>query len=193
MKRFFLISVEILLSVVTIKLMYLLWKKDLIFEFLFDPIIVHATADTETFDHVNKEITKFMKFIHSYMVMFPIAFIFYVFSTLPMFSDGRKLPFFIKYTFVGNYSEIIYWIAYVFVISEILFGFACSLTNAIIWYILFNYSIEYKVIGHQLRNLGIKKLWANDPEPWNVLHPSIRTTYNQDLIGLIRSHQNIFQ
>lgn len=54
MKRFFLVEVEILLFVVTIKLLYLLWKKDEILAFMFYPIVSHSTADAD--ELVDKEI-----------------------------------------------------------------------------------------------------------------------------------------
>lgn len=181
----FLAAVEILLSVVTIKLMYLLWKKDVIFAFLFDPSVMHATAaDTGSFELINRGLRKFMKFVHAYLLMLGIAFVFYILSTLPMFTTGRKLPFIINFTLIGKYSEIIYWVAYAFVISEIFFGFTCTLINVIIWYVLFNYSIEYQVLGHQLRNLG---------KHWIAIDASRRTKFHQDLIRLIRIHRNIFQ
>lgn len=188
----FLAAVEILLSVVTIKLMYLLWKKDEIFAFLFDPSVTHSTADTDSFELVNQGIRQFMKFVHSYLLMMGISFVFYILSTLPMFTNGRKLPFFINFTLVGKYSEFIYWIAYAFVISEIFFGFTCTAINVVIWYVLFNYSIEYQVLGNQLKNLGMNKLTTTNIAPWRTINPLRRKTFHQDLTRLIRIHRNIF-
>lgn len=186
----FLVAVEILLSVVTIKLMYLLWKKDEILAFLFDPIVSHSTADADSSEFIDKEMKMFLNFVYSYLLLLGTAFVFYIFSTLPMFSEsGRKLPFFISFTMVGQYSDIIYWMAYVFVISEILFGFSCTSINVVIWHILFNYSLEYHVLGNQLRNLGTNKM----TKTWKTTYPPGRTDFHQDLIRLIRRHGKIFQ
>ncbi len=185
----FLIAVEILLSVVTIKLIYLLWKKAVICEFAFEPIIAHySTFDNDTFAAVNRKIKNFTNFAYAYSGMLGIAFLLYIFSTLPMFSNGKKLPFFISFTLVGKYSELLYWITYAFVMSEILVGYTCSAFNIIIWYIMFNYSVEYEVLGIQIRNLGMSK--STD---FVRSQPSTATNYRRDLIRLIKTHQKIFQ
>lgn len=185
-EKIFLTSIEIILSVVTIKLGHLLWNKDKIQAFLFDPIVAHSTdsdADNAAFELVDKGIKKIMKFVHWYLLMMGITFVFYILSVMPMLSsneDERKLPFFISFTLVGKYSEFIYWIAYAFVISEIFFGFTCSLINVIIWYILFNYSLEYQLLGNEFRSLGRNKMMTG----MNVFY--------RDLVHAVRRQRNIF-
>lgn len=187
-EAFFLGAVEVFLSVVTIKLMYLLWKKDDIYEFLFDSIVSQLFVNSDTSEIVN-DLKNFLKFLDSYLLMLVVSFIFYIVSTLPMFTDGRKLPFFIKFSMVGRYSEIIYWTAYAFVICGIAFGFTCTLLSTLIWYIMFNYSLKYRLLGIGMKNLG-RVTTSNHLE--NV-QPSRDQNFYRDMISLIKIHHNLFK
>lgn len=178
----FLASVEVLLSVVTVKLICLLWNKDDIYGLIFEPITTHSTHDVDA-ELANAEIKIFMKFIHSYIAMMFCSFISYVFGNLPMVTDDRKLPFFISYTLEGQYSEQIYWIAYVFLVSEIFLGFACTLINIMIWYAMFNYSLEYRALGNQMKNLGTNSV--------KRFQPPGRIEFHRDLVKLIKNHRNL--
>lgn len=174
--------------------MYLFCKKDEICGFLLDPIVAHSSADEDAFEHiVSKETKRFMNFVHSYLCLLGICFVLYIISTLPMFSDGRKLPFFTSFTLVGKYSSILYVTAYAFVLSEILIGFTCTAVNVIIWFVMFNYGLEYRVLGHQFRNLNVNKVIDRKLQGCNI-SPEATTVklFQQNCIGLFKFHQNVY-
>nr|QGW45412.1 odorant receptor 39 [Bradysia odoriphaga] len=178
----FLASIQVLLSVVTIKLTCLLWNRNDINSLVFDPITTHLTLEEDN-AAVDKDIKVFMKFVHCYVAMLCFSAISYVFGTLPMLTNDRKLPFFISYRLEGQYSEHAYWIAYVFLISEIWLGMICTLINILIWYAMFNYSLEYETIGGQMKNLGKDRVAR--------LQFCERTDFHRDLIQVIRNHRHL--
>lgn len=190
----FLIAVEIMISVITIKLYYLLWEQDNVLAFVNDPIVDHLTADPDILMKLNTKIENFMNFVHSYLTMIGMSFTFYIISSLPIWPTERKLPLLIPYfNFIGKYSEIIYWIEYVYVVSGLICGFTCTLMNVIIWYIMFNYSVEYQVLGKQLRNLGVNKINKTDSRWFNNPQIATRKLFHQNCVDLIKSHRNIFR
>lgn len=186
---FFLIVIEIFVFVVEIKLFYLLYEKDAILAFLYDPIVSHATVvDHDTVaDQVNRKTKQFVKFVHSYHFMLWATYFFYIFSTLPIYTNERKLPLFISFKWpVGKHSEILYWIEYCFVLSELAVGFASVSTNVIIWYIMLNYSLEYISLGEKFRHLGVNEMTERN------LPATTLKLFHRSCVVLIESHQNVY-
>lgn len=107
----FLISLEIILTFVTIRLVYLLWKKQEILTFLYDPIVAHSTADNEMSVKINKKLKKCMTFLHAYLFFVGTTFVSYIVSCLPILSDDKMLPFFISFTLDVKFSDFLFWIA----------------------------------------------------------------------------------
>lgn len=172
----FLVQLVIIIAVITIKLVYLLWKKDEVLAYLYE--------GCRELNNDNDKMKKFMKFVNAYIFMLAVAFVFYNTSCLPMFSQDKKLPFFIRFTLTGKYSEILYCLAYVFVGSGI---FLCNVFNFItsfIWYTMLNFAIEYEELGNKLRNLCSKKV---------ITKPNREDVGLRDLIILIKAHRNLFE
>lgn len=185
----FLTEIGMFYAVMTFKQVYLLWKKDEIIAFLNDPITAHSTECSELSEHVNGKLNKFMRFVNVYLYMLGVTSSFIGISCFPIFTTEKKLPFFISYSFNWTESEIIYWMTYGFVFLAIVLGFLINLVTIFIWYLMFNYSVAYEVLGHKLKNMGRGT-------------PVVRREYSQSaelnsfhlmLIDSIKAHQNIFK
>lgn len=192
-KSIFLVEAAIIIAVVIIKLFYILWKKEKILKFLYY---------RSTVDHSNENSRKiqfFIKFVHAFLIMLVVSCIFYVVSTLPMFSNEKMLPLFIKYTLSCQYSEIIYWVAYISIVSEIAFSVVCTSVSLFIWYAMLNFAIEYDELGNKFRNLGVDKATEVSSRKNAGCNKLTKVSSRKnakflpDLIILIKAHQNIFQ
>lgn len=186
----FLWQIAIIVVVITIKLYYLLWKKDEILTFLY-----RRTECYAEFNEDNKKMKIFMKFVNAYYFMLVVSALVYVATTLPMFSRERELPFFIRFKLTGEYSEIIYWIAYVFLMSNIFFCNVFNLITSIIWYVMLNYGIEYETLGSKFRKLGTNKKikMQTSKKPGSVHQNALRRSDQElkDLIDLIKTHRTL--
>lgn len=185
---FFIVAIALVISVVGVKLFYLFWKKDEIFVFLNYPCVTHFTADDDKAESLNNQLKMFNKFIRFYLVMLCILFAFYAISCWPIFTNEKKLPLFITFTLVGNYSEIVYWIEYAFLLTEVIYGFMLTSINVIIWSILLNFSMEYRALGNQLRKLGVNEITIDGP---NSSERTTTKSFHQNCFEIIKWHQNI--
>nr|QGW45419.1 odorant receptor 46 [Bradysia odoriphaga] len=135
-----------------VKYLYVLFKKREILALLYDKNVIHATENREEYEQNKRKIGKFMKFVRPFVLSIFITCPLLVVVKLPIFSDDKTLPMFISFTW--NNSEIIYWVAFCYLaLALLLYAIAIQIT-ILIWYIMFNYSIEYEMLGNRLRNLG---------------------------------------
>lgn len=179
----FLTEIGVFYAVITVKQVYLLWKKDKIIAFLNDPISAHSTEHHEVSQYVNRKLNGFMRFVHIYLLMLTITSSFIGTSCLPMFTTEKKLPYFISYSIDWTQSEIMYWFMYGFVSLAIIYGFIFNFVTIFIWYLMFNYSVAYEVVGNQLRNLGV------DRRPT----ATERNLFQLQLIDSVETHRNTFE
>lgn len=182
----FLCEIGIGTIVVMVKLFYLLWQKEKIFEFLHDSIVNDSILQHSDNVEINKKKQNFMKFADVYLFMIAIAVILFIFSALPIFSIQKKLPLYITFSWNSKHDVIIYWMAYVFATWAILLSSASTVISVIIWYIMLNYSIKYQLLGNQFRNLGSIEATVQLRENPNGGKGNL---FVQDLIGVVRTHQ----
>lgn len=186
----FLWLIVLIVAVIALKLVYLLWRKNEILTFLLNST-EHRTWDANA---DNEKIKTFLKFVNGYIFMLIVAAVFYNTTCLPMFSNEKRIPFFIRYTLKWKHSEIIYWIAYVFVGTGIFYSNACNLITSIIWYLMLNFGVEYEILGDKFRNLGIVS--QQTIRAASTVGKSISDGENKcllELIDLIKVHLNLFK
>lgn len=176
----FLSSLGIFFVVITIKLIYLLWKKDEILGFVKDPVLCYSTECHNEWAQVSKKKKNFVKFIQTYLWMLRMTAFFMTFSCVPIFSSQKKLPLFIDYTLDCKFSEILYVFGYLFALTGIFCCLAFNLIMAVIWYVMFEYSTAYEMLGYRLKQLGSRT------------ETSTRS-YIEILIASIKAHQSIFK
>ncbi len=188
-------QVVVLTTVILVKCLYLILKKQDILAFLYDPIMSHSTEDRKQHNQSHQKIDKFMKFTHFYLFMLIVPLILTIGIKLPIISSDKGLPMFISFSW--NNSEIIYWLAFVFVSLSMVLCVTINLLSILIWYIMLNYSIEYEHLGSKIRNLGweikvdIKKK-VNKKKAWSIeskLAP--KNSFVDNLIILVKAQQNL--
>ncbi len=177
-QKIFLVGIAISLSIITVKLAYLLWRKDEMLMFLDDPIMAHYTEDYGEAVIINQKIKSVAVFCKVYTLIIIVTLFIVVLLALPIFPrDVKMLPGFIPFTLESDYDTILYWMAFIYgAVSSYLSGFY-SLATLFVWYIMLHYAIEYKLLGHRLRSLGTK----------------IPNAYHQELIHLIRAYTNLLE
>ncbi len=172
------LSEIVLAALITwLKSSYILWRKDKISNFLYDPIVTHCTENVGESLIAKQKIRKFAAFIKFYTLMISSIVIILLLMPLPMFlSDEKVLPLFIHCKLESIYDMVLFWIAYLCGSIGIALSAVYSSLMLFVWYILYNYSIEYKLLGHRFR--------SNDTTSPNA--------YHQELIHLIRAHNKLF-
>ncbi|XP_037031980.1 uncharacterized protein LOC119071247 [Bradysia coprophila] len=192
----------IVATVIYVKFLYLLFKKQEILAFLNDPIVVHSIGNREQYQRTNKKIKKFMRFVRPYCVAMSLTTVLLITIKLPIFSTDKGLPAFISFSW--NDSEIVYWVAYLFVsLSQVLYCTANFIT-VLIWYILLNYSLEYHLLGNELKNLGVTTKTKTNEDEKNEKQKKVgknarskktsvqeSNKFIENLIVLVKAHRNL--
>lgn len=175
-----------LTSVVTcVRLNYILWHKVEICEFIND-IAVHTFTIHDEFSKFNKKINKFMQFVYCYIGV--IFFGFFAIIILPIFSYRQTLPLNIWFPFDWSNNGFVFWVAYLYGVTVIMFSVIAAFLALLIWYIIMSYSIRYQMLGDQFRKIGLvvtSTARISDEEKGN--------SFFQDLIDSMRCHQQIQQ
>lgn len=141
----------ILTAVTTIQIWYVIWKKKEILEFLHK-ICVYSISNKVVFEKVNDKLNRFMKIMKVFMY---ITFYFGGSATvvLPFIRSERKLFLNLGLPFDYKNNEIAFWIALAFMFTETMMAVLSTLFTIIMWYLLLNCCLRYKVLGDELTNL----------------------------------------
>lgn len=174
----FLAENQIAVIIVLMKLAYLLWRKDEISTFFYNGNVTHCNANRKESAIVNYSNRKIAIFNKVYATGVIVAIVFMLLISSPAFAnDNKMLPMYIRFDVECSHAAVLYWIVYVDASLGAVFSGIYTFTMLIIWYIMYNYSIEYKLLGQRLRFLGI----------------GTPSAYQQDLIRLIDEHNNLFE
>lgn len=73
-------------------------------------------------------------------------------SVLPLFANDKTLFFEIAFPLDYRNNEIAFWIASIFILTEMMLTITVALFSIVIWYLLLNCSLRYEVLGW--KNLG---------------------------------------
>lgn len=183
----FLIELVIGVMVLNVKLIYLLWKKNEIFEFLNDSVIANSILEREGKSYANK-IQVFMKFVLAYNFFVIVTGISLVISSLPFFSSEKKLPLFIIIPVDGI---VVYWVTYIILAWGIIFSCLSNLNISFIWYIMLNYSIKYQILRSEFRNLGATRTTQKATEAGKKFTTQNQNLFLQDFVVLVNKHRNL--
>lgn len=172
----FLLEVAIGVAVVTIKVMYVFWKKDEILDFVYVRIVAHSTECRERWEEVNRKVNLFMKCVRLFVYELYSALVFINISCLPIFFDEKTLPLYITYRLD---SEILYWATYTFTAVGFLYASIFLLVTVFMWYVMLSFCTEYEELGIRLSKLGSKNEQGQ--------------SFARELIDLIKAHRNIYE
>ena len=188
----FSVQIAIMSAILYVKLLYILFKKQEIFAFLYDQTILHSIKDRKEYDQTSEKIKKFMKFVRPYCLAVLATACAQVACKLPIFSDDKGLPGFISFSW--NDSETVYWLAYSFLSLSIPLCATLNLITPLIWYILLNYAIEYELLGNKVRNLGVRNTSVKTIAEKQInFKLTERSAYAEDLIVFIKAHRNLME
>lgn len=176
----FLAAASVAAGIHSVKLIYVLAKKDQLLSF-FDDVCVHSVSDAKELNKVQQTVNNFAKFGFVYMIFVVVGIVGFYIVTLPNFSTEVALPFKIGFPLDWKHNRMYYWFAYFFVIGGIFTAGASSYFTIIYWYTLFNCSIKYKILGNRFRALGTG---TETPLQGEIFYPRI-------FVELVTDHQII--
>lgn len=182
--RIFMLEVGIGLGIIIVKVVYVLWKKEEILEFVYVRIIAHSTNYRQRWQEVTRKWNIFWKLVHIFIFELGSAMVFISVSCLPVFINEKKLPLYIDYSLD---SEILYWVTYIFNALGFVFASIYLLVSVFVWYVMLSYSIEYQELGIRLKNLG------KNEELQGKSQSAKRNSFARELVDLIKTHQNIYE
>lgn len=154
-KSIFLTEIFIAMSVISVKLWTLVWKQRQIEE-LLDGICVFSIRDDNDFSVFNKKLEKFMNFT----VAFSFSMVFGCFleaAILPFLGNERTLFFNIAFPFDWRNNEIAFWMANIFIFTQMFIVAHTALFSVIIWYLLLNCALRYEVLGSEVTKMGYQQ------------------------------------
>lgn len=166
----FLIAAGCTHAVQFIKLVHIIWKKNQIFEFIHKSG-AHIVQDYEKFTQINNKINKFTKPAACILLVIFLTCI--VVLICYGILGGKDLPAKIAFPMDWKNSEIGYWCAFTFFVVALVYSMVIFLFNVIIWYVMLSFSIEYQLLGDNLRRLGV------------------HNCYVKYLITVIENHRNL--
>lgn len=166
-----------------VKLIYVLAKQDQITTFLND-ICVHSIPDRDEFNAVQGKLNNFARFGYVNVFITTIGIIGFHIVTLPIFSTEVALPLSIGLPFDWRNNRINYWLAHSYIAIGILIAAVAYFFTMVYWYIMYNCSIKYKILGNRFRTLGYKTTAIiSMREKEELLY--------KYLVELVRAHQDI--
>ncbi len=194
-EQMFLVVLSIVTFVLAIRLYYILWRKDEIIGFI-NELGTHSIADDELFHRINNKIIIFIKLVSFMEVMLLFAVIAMTIITSPIVSNDKMLPMNIYFPLDWRHNELFYWIAFTFVVYEMMISMSSSLLNPIIWYLMMSCAIKYQVLGYELKNLGFNGDGGGKALSRNVTSVSegvtsdqIKVSFQMKLILFIKNHR----
>lgn len=144
----FLLESAVMVAVGSIKLYYIIWKQKGFTE-LCHRISSYSFGNLEEFTLVNRKVDSFATYA-----------VFYFFScviiasaasgVVPFVGSENKLFFNVGFPMDYKNNEIAYWVAFLFLLTEILLSALIVSFSLMTWFLLFQCSVKYQVLGNQL-------------------------------------------
>lgn len=166
-----------------VKLIYVLAKQDQITIFVND-LCIHSIPDIDEFNAVQRKLNNFAKFGYVNVFITTIGIVGFHIVTLPIFSTEVALPLSIGFPFDWRNSRINYWLAHSYIAIGILTAAVAYFFTMVYWYIMYNCSIKYKLLGNRFRTLGHRTAAI-------ISLTEKEELFYKDLVELVRAHQDI--
>ncbi len=148
----FLAEYSIIAFVLSVKLCVLIWNQKRILE-LLNQICVFSIRYDDDFTFINKK----LKIFGDFVVFASTAAWFTGFCeaiVAPFIGSERTLFFKIAFPWDWKNNDIAYCVAYLFMFSEVFLSLTTASINILIWYLMFNCSLLYQVLGSELTKMG---------------------------------------
>lgn len=187
----FLAAMSLAVGVIIVKLNYMLWLQEEIYNFIYD-IGTHSMTDEKEFLKCTKKIDNFMNFVTAFLTMTLFGVIPIFVFCLPIFSNEKKLPLKIAFPWNYRHNECAYWAAYFYTLFGYLYTLVCMLVTIIIWYVMLNCSIKYESLANQFRNMsfiGTRNITTKSVNENNLSEKS--KLIFRDFTYLMKAHQKL--
>lgn len=146
----------LLLTILLIKLLYIIWKKKQILR-LLRAIGVYSIEDQEEFLLVNHNLKILMKFVTVFLSLTYFAS-FRCLLILPFLASEKRLFPNIGFPLNWENNEVSYWVAFTFVFTEGTLSSLTILFSIIMWYLMFNCALKYEILGYQIKKMGVRRV-----------------------------------
>ncbi|XP_037025648.1 odorant receptor 94b-like [Bradysia coprophila] len=151
-QNIFLSEVAIGSSVLLIKLWFLIWKQNQILD-LLNRVCVFSIQNDDAYNLFNNKLRGFLKLVFVFAITVAVAG---SSGTIVMSFVGNGKTLFLEVGFPMDWrnNEIAFWMASIFVFTEVLLSLLVMIFTIMIWYLLLICSLRYEVLGTQLRSMG---------------------------------------
>lgn len=180
-------NVAIMTAVLSIRLFYIIWKQKQIMN-LLSRIAVYTIRGQADVVHVNNKLNNFMKFSTFFVCSCNLSGIFGG-LVFPFLGSEKKL--FLNVALPSDYKNngTAFWMAFIFINTEIFFTVIVCLFPVITWYFLLNCSLRYEVLANQLVNMGGADTCNRSKR--NISERGKEELFFDDLITGIKSYEEI--
>lgn len=177
----FLLEGFMVVTVLTVKIFMLVWKQKQIMQLLHGICVFSMRHDEES-AFFNDKMEKFIKFV----VAFSNSTIVAAVGVLIFPFIGKRKTFIVDLAFPLDWktSEIGFWTAYIFYVTEMILTCLAINFSVIIWYLFLNCSLRYKILGAEIRNMGRIPPGGKKKLSEKQQH----AIFYQDLVDSIESH-----
>lgn len=177
----FLTDFAILTGTHTVRLLYIVWKKEEIRQFI-EEIGTHCTDDVGEFVRVKSKISALMKFAEIFVLACSADVSLIIVH--PIFSSSEIINIALPW----KKSRLVFWIKHIIVSVGCVYSIIWFLFSVIIWFIMLNCSLKYQMLGDQLTNMG-----KTAPKGKELKVSSLKqhASCEEDLLKAIKTHRKI--
>ncbi|XP_037051747.1 uncharacterized protein LOC119085435 isoform X2 [Bradysia coprophila] len=131
---------------------YVLWKNRFLL-MLVHETGTHSTNDQKIFIEMRDNLNFLMKFGQIFMMM--VAFASFLLAIVFPIANYRRKVLFVNVAFpLDKTHGTVFWIASLYLGIGIFCATVMTFFAVMLWYIMFNFVIDYKLLGRQLKDMG---------------------------------------
>ncbi|XP_037049712.1 odorant receptor 33b-like isoform X2 [Bradysia coprophila] len=147
-------EVSIAVGVLVVKLWVLMRNQKQILN-LLDRICVFSIQYGDDFRFFNQKLGKFMTFATAFLCASTMACVIEVIVFPIIYRNERTLIYDIEFPlFDWRKNKIVYWIAYIFLGTELFITLIVLVFSVMVWYIILVCSLRYQVLAREIRKMG---------------------------------------
>lgn len=181
----FLGEISIGAAVMAVKIWILTWNQNQIVN-LLNRVCVFSIRNDDVHKRFESKLRGFMTFV---LVLLIASVLAAFFASIVLSLVGSEKSLFLKIGFPLNYqdSEIAFWMATVFIFTELHMSVILVSFTVVIWYLLFVCALRYEMLGNELKNMGR----TIDEGDGKKMDEQIHKTFYEDLVSSIGSHLHL--
>lgn len=188
-ERAFLAVGTVSCTILIYRMWFILWRKKEILSFVRE-IGIHYTDDRMGFYDVDEKLKTFDKFVRYFLLMISTA-VTCMYIVFPVMNED---PLFVNVAFPldRSNSEIAMFMAFAFLVGGAICGFVAILIAITLWFVILSFSVEYKLLGNQFRNMGTIRTPETESEiQLEVSINEQQKLYRNDFVKAIRHYDKI--